>query len=249
MSELKSHPQIHVEQWEPVDHGDIQNNTTMALEYTREFFKRGIAAGKTPGFKIRPSHIKNDPKAWADLAREFSTRIVWQYRRNSLKQAVGEYSYRVLKDTSIVEGLKSEEEVANRCDIGAGCTFPIKDFGAFHKIMTSVTRSDFLIADAAHLIADGRDCVHEMRYEDYLYHRAGAMKDILEFLGVDLIDTQPERYKATNDNLCEVVSNWQEFCGAFFGCKVWRHMFEDEENGCSCRFTSSPAEYCSTPNL
>lgn len=246
MSELKSHPQMHVEQWEPVDHGEIHDNTTKALEYTREFFKRGIALGKTPGFKIRPLHIKNDPKAWAALAREFDTRIVWQYRRNALKQAVGEYSYRVLKDHSIVEGLKTEEEVAKRCDVGAGCTFPVEDFKAFHEILLSVTKSDFQIAEAAHLIADGRDCVHEMRYEDYLYHRKGAMMDILEFLGADLVETQPERYKATNDNLCEVVSNWNDFCGAFYGCKVWRSLFEDAENGCSCRFSSSPPEFCKT---
>lgn len=245
LSELKNHEDMFVDEYEPVDHGDIQQNTSEALQYTRDFFDRGIKAGKVPGFKIRPLHIRNDPQAWVDLTREYDTRIIWQYRQNTLKQAVGEYSYRVLNDDSILEGLKSEEEVANRCDIGAGCKFAINDMDAFHGLLKNVVQSDYAIAEGVQLISGGRDCVHELRYEDYLYHRQGTMLDLLEFLGVKQIKTEPMRYKATRDNMCDVIKNWDDVCRAFYGCKIWRNLFEDDRNGCSCRFSSSPSQYCS----
>lgn len=91
ISELTQHSQVHTETPELVDHNEEQKNGTRALFVARQFFERGIRKGRTPGFKMRPRHIQNDPKAWAELAREFDTRIIWQYRASSLKQAIGEY--------------------------------------------------------------------------------------------------------------------------------------------------------------
>lgn len=244
VSELKSHPQVLIENKEPVDHGEYASNTTLALEYTADFFRRAISLGKTPGFKMRPSHIKNNPAAWVQLTREFDTRIIWQYRRNLLKQAIGEYSYRYLSDDSILEGLRSEEEVKHRCETGAGCSFEIEDMNYFYDVLSTTFRSDFSIAQATHLLADGRDCIHELRYEDYLYHRKGALKDLFQFLGLDDVETEPNRYKATGDNLCHVIKNWDELCSNFYGCSIWRHLFEDERNGCSCKFARSPRDFC-----
>lgn len=94
-SQLKQHSQVYFDLMEPVDH-DLRNDSFGALNYTREFFARGIAAGKSPGFKIRPNHILNKAaqRHWQGLVREFETRIIWQYRENIFKQAVGEYTHR-----------------------------------------------------------------------------------------------------------------------------------------------------------
>lgn len=248
LSELRTHPEVHLEGPEPVDHGIYSNNTDLALNYTRTFFDNAIAnmKGKVPGFKIRPYHIRKDPAAWAQLAREYGTRIIWQYRLNALKQAVGEYSYRYFHDNSIIEGLRSAEEVKERCNTGIGCSFAIKDMQFFHAIITNIIGGDFTINEATSLMADGSDCIHELRYEDYLYHREGSLYDLFEFLGLSQVKTKPLRFKATKDNLCEVVENWDELCRTFYGCAVWRHLFEDEINGCGCRFTGSPRLYCST---
>lgn len=244
LSELKSHPDAFVDKFEPVDHSIYLQNTTLALEYTRQFFKEGIAAGKVPGFKIRPYHINSNPEAWAALTREYDTRIIWQYRENTLKQAVGEYSYRVLNDTLILEGLRNEDQVSNRCDIGAGCNFEISDLDSFHRILNDILHSDLAISQAVESILNGRDCLHELRYEDYLYHRKGTIVDVLNFLGLKQVETEVSRFKATRDNLCEVVSNWNDLCRAFYGCKVWRFLFEDDRNGCACKFSTSPSKFC-----
>lgn len=243
MSELESHSQTFTETKEPVDHYEYELNTTLALKYSRDFFNRGVASGKIPGFKMRPNHIRKAPEAWAALAREFDTRIVWQYRDNILKQAVGEYSYKYLNDTSVLEGLR-KEDVKNRCHQGVGCSFDIDNFDFFHQTLTHCLHNDLAITRGVHLIANRRSCVHALPYEDYLYDREKAMHSLRSFLGLRYEVTSPKRHKATSDNLCEVVTNWKELCVNFYGCHVWRHMFVDQRNVCSCDFSTGHVKYC-----
>lgn len=244
ISELKSHPETYIEKYELVDHGENVHNFSRALETARSYFDRAIALGKVPGFKIRPRHIRLRPQAWANLANEYDTRIIWQYRRNTLKHAVGEYAYRYLGDDRTKEGIKSEQDFKTKCDTGIGCSFEIKNMTAFHEILVGLVGVDQVIAEAASLIANGRDCLHELRYEDYLYYRKGSMTDLKQFLGLKQIETHPARYKTTEDNLCNVVSNWAQLCEHFYGCTLWRHLFEDHRNQCSCPFSASPGAFC-----
>ncbi|KAI0563077.1 P-loop containing nucleoside triphosphate hydrolase [Gracilaria domingensis] len=246
LSELRSHPEVYVDLPEPVDHHEYVENTTLALEYTRDFFDKALKMGKTGGFKIRPMHIGKKPGEWAALVRKYNTRIVWQYRNNVLKQAVGEYSSKHLNDKASVEGLRSAEEVQNRCSTGVGCNFKIENFDVFHKILKDCVHSDKTISKAVNLITNGSSCVHALPYEDYLYEREIVMKNLQEFLGLNYAPTEPTRYKATRDNLCEVVTNWKELCDNFYGCHVWRHMFDDMRNECSCEFSSGHVQYCDT---
>lgn len=246
MSELEGHSQIYTEEREPVDHYEYEFNTSLALKYTRELFSRGVATGKVTGFKMRPNHIMRAPEAWAALAKEFETRIVWQYRVNLLKQAVGEYSYRYLNDSSVIEGLRSKEDIKNRCRLGVGCQFGIENYDFFHRTLTDCLHSDLAIAKGVHTLANGSSCIHALPYEDYLYDRHDTLKRLQEFLGLQYEETAPERYKATSDNLCHVVTNWNDLCSNFYGCHVWRHMFEDKRNGCSCEFSSGHVKYCDT---
>lgn len=246
LSELWSIPDIMIENPEAVDHGDLLLNTTLALQYTRDYFERGVRLGRVPGFKIRPLHLLNEPAKWAGLLREFETRVIWQYRRNKVKQAVGEYSVQALKDTSSVEGLKSADEVKERCKTGAGCSFQVKNMTLFHNILVDSVRSDYLITEATEYMTRGRECLFELRYEDYLYHREGTMQDLKEFLGLPTVETKPERFKATGDSMCDVVENWTELCANFYGCHLWRHHFEDSHNGCSCPFSDAKEEFCAT---
>lgn len=244
-SELKGHPQVHVELAELVDHQDVFN-TTKALQATREFFDRGIALGKTPGFKIRPMHILNEPENWRALARQYRTRIIWQYRQNLFKGAVGEYSNRYLNDTSVVEGLRKDMPKEERCKIGVGCSYSINNIPFLHTIMKNMFRSQQSIVDAVHEISkDGRYCVRELPYEDYLYDREDSLADIFKFLGLRQEVTKPLRYKATDDNLCKVVENWEETCNAFYPCTVFQHMIDDPRNNCFCTLRKGTTKHCS----
>ncbi len=220
ISELAAHSEVYFEDGEPVDHFQYEHNTTLALEWTRAFFERGIKAGKTPGFKLRPTHIHNDPAAWAALAREYDTRIVWQYRENLFKKTVGEYTYRYLNDSSVVEGLRKRMTNGERCKIGVGCQFRIDNLSYFHELLRDSVKSDVEISSAVHRIVDGRDCVHALPYEDYLYEREVSMARLQRFLGLREESHSPLRHKATRDNLCNAVLNWDELCKTFMGAML-----------------------------
>lgn len=243
LSELRGHSQVYMEVAELVDHQPVEN-TTAALISTREFFDRGIAKGKIPGFKIRPRHILNAPDEWSALAAEYDTHIIWQYRQNIVKAGIGEFTHRYLNDSSVVEGLRSNLSLQERCEIGAGCRFNISNFTFLHSIFAGMMRSQNTIARAVHAISKHSGCVREVPYEDYLYDRQQAMTDLRTFLRLPHQNSVPLRFKATGDNLCQVVRNWNELCSNFYGCLLWQHMLNDERNNCFCQLSNGPSKFC-----
>lgn len=241
LSELSAHSKVYVEIPELVDHQEVFN-TTAALQTTREFFDRGIAKGMIPGYKIRPVHIMNEPEEWRKLVDEYDTRIIWQYRKNFFKAAIGEYKLRFLNDTTVIEGLRSNMSLAKRCEVGT-CSFPIKDFDYLHTLVKEVWRSQRNIVSGVKIVArDG--CIREAPYEDYLHDRLSTLKDVFRFLGIQFEETQPSRFKATSDNLCDVVENWEEVCQKFYVCPTVAHLLEDEHNQCFCPAVSGSTELC-----
>lgn len=232
-TELRAHTEFEVELLEPLEHGQYQGNTELALKKARELMDRGIAKGTIPGFKIRPFHINNMPEKWRDFAQEYDTRVIWQYRENVVKQAVGEYRHRFLNDTSVVEGLGTNEEP---CAKGSKqkCRIKISNMRGLHGLMNDFSGSDELLASAVRILRRDND-VSIVRYEDYLYRRERTMREAFDFLGVDYQDTAPQRQKASPDNLCEMVSNFQELCDHFLGCQLWRPYLHDDVNNCRCK--------------
>ena len=243
ISELRRHSKVHIEGSELVDHQKVFN-TTAALETISAFFDKGISFGKTPGFKIRPTHILNEPELFKQLVKRYDTHILWQYRQNLFKASVGEYATRYLNDTRGVEGLKKQMTQEEKCNHAAGCSFRIENFEFLHVTLRKKMRSHGLITSAVNVLSDSSGCVREIPYEDYLYNRAAVMGDIQRFLGLPHEETQPERFKATGDSMCDVVENWNEVCTAFYGCLAWQSMMDDAQNKCFCNYTTGPTTYC-----
>lgn len=253
VSELSQHSEVFWHLPEPVDHGERQENATAAYDYVRDFFQRGIDAGKTPGFKMRPNHILNPAMSakWASLVEEFDTRIIWQYRENVFKQSVGEYSHRYLNDTSVVEGVAKGVTREERCKVGAGCRFRVDNYGFFHELLRDALNNDMLISKGVHRITGGKPsaCALPMPYEAYLYDRARAMARLQDFLGLTHEEHAPDRAKATSDSMCDAVENYGDLCREFYGCHVWRSLMDDATNNCNCAmFATGPgsAQRCGT---
>lgn len=242
-SELSRHPSVYMERREMLERRETIENSTLALLETRAFFKRGLALNMTPGFKMRPAHVMRNIAAWQSLAAEFDTRVIWQYRRNSIKKAVGEYSVQVYKDRSARMGLHRRDK-GNRCAMGAGCAFAINDLPVFRSILIDIARTDVSIEQGVRAINADRGCVHELLYEDYLYERERTIGDLQRFLGLERIATQSLFTKATKDNMCDVVTNWQEICENFFQCPQWRPLFNSDRNNCSCHTLATHPTYC-----
>lgn len=242
-SELRAHSQVSMTLMEPVDHQEVFN-TSAALETTRRLFREGLAHGKVAGFKIRPNHILAAPQQWRMLVQQFGSRLIWQYRKNLLKAAIGDYSHKILNDSAVREGLRTNISKEERCSFGAGCRFRIDDMAFVHRALKSKLRSQNSITEAVYGLAGADGCVWEVPYEDYLYRRERTMADVQRFLGLPREHTRPMRFKATGDSMCEVVENWDEVCRHFYGCVAWQHMMDDVRNQCFCYYSSGPSTYC-----
>lgn len=146
-----------------------------------------------------------------------------------------------------MEGLRKNMTKEERCKLGAGCTIEIENFYFLHRLLRETYASDRRIREAVNLITDGGTCIHPLPYEEYLYNRENSMRDLQRFLGLNREDHKPSRYKATTDNMCEVVKNWDELCANFYGCIAWRPLLDDPRNNCGCpSYVSGHTRYCST---
>lgn len=232
-TELREHGDFEIEELEPLDHGEFQHDTDKALKKGRVMFEKAIANGKIPGFKLRPTHIRRNPEAWQAFTKEFDTRIVWQFREHVLKQAVGEYRKDFLNDSSATEGLRVSQVP---CEAGSGqlCRFKVENMVGLHKLMNEFTSNDELLSEAVRFLERDEDTT-QLMYEEYLYRREETMRGLYDFLGVEHHNTTPMRLKASPDNLCSLVSNYQELCDHFYHCQLWRPFLNDAINDCRCK--------------
>lgn len=243
--DLSNHPEVYVEKLEMVDQNGM-DNATEALEDTRRFFEEGARQGKVPGFKIRPKHVKKEPEKWAALMREFDTRLIWQYRKNTLKSALTSYIKYDIGDELNVGGLMRNITWEERCKTGKGCSHKV-DFDTFYDRLRGHVEWTDNVVDTAKILDDGRGCVWEAPYEEYLADRDQFVDGLQRFLGIERRYVKQERWKGTSDALCEVVENWDELCEKLYGCVVWQPMLEDPKNGCYCEnYTSGGSDYCQT---
>ncbi|CAN8075698.1 unnamed protein product [Agarophyton chilense] len=233
ITELRTHSDFLVEKLEPLDHHEYQRDTDLAFEYAKQLMDRGIEQGKIPGFKIRPYHILNKPELWKQFVADYDCRIIWQYRENVIKQAIGEYRHRYLNDSSVIEGLSPNQEP---CDPTSDqkCTFRIDDMRFLHSLMNTMSNSDELLSSAVRTLERNED-MSIVKYEDYLYNRQRTMKETFDFLGVDWQETAAQRKKASPDNLCKMVKNFQDVCDHFLPCQLWRPFLYDDVNDCRCK--------------
>lgn len=238
MTSLQQHSQVHIDGFEPVDHGIYINRPSneaslLALNYTVNFFSNATKLGKTAGFKIRPRQLLKRPLDFSRAFGLFRTRIVWSYRSNMMKQALGDYTIHIHGDKTAYEGLKLDEN-GTAIDVAARKTRFRVDPGKLHKLLKSRVAGDRQIAKALEVITPDH-CVLPVSYESYLQMPELILERVQMFLGLDLKEMHPaQRAKATQDSICDLVENWDELCDAFFGCETWRWMLDDFENGCSC---------------
>lgn len=257
MTSLQQHSATLITSLEPVDHGlyvqgSKDDAALRAANYTMNLFANGTAARKMVGFKIRPRHLQVRPAVFSNIIKLYDTRIIWSFRSNMLKQAIGDYAIHYKGDLTAYEGVKVDANgtALTKESERRPTRFKIHDMAALHALLKSRVEGDMKVARALHQISpDG--CVLPISYENYLLQPELTLERVQTFLGLDTREMHPAlRKKATGDSICDVVENWADLCEAFFGCVQWRWMLDDFENGCSCtslrpsRFKAS-YKYCS----
>lgn len=238
MTSLQQHSQVHIDGFEPVDHGiyakgPSQQTALLALQHTLAFFTNGTELGKTAGFKIRPRQLLARPTDFNKLISTFRTRIIWSYRSNMLKQALGDYTIHFHGDLTAYEGLKVDENGTTVDEKSRPTRFPV-NVSKLHELVKSRVYGDRQVARALELVSPDH-CVLPVSYESYLQMPELTLERVQAFLGLDTSEMHPAlRAKATQDSICDLVENWDELCDAFFGCDTWRWMLDDFDNGCAC---------------
>lgn len=243
MTSLQQHSETHIDGFEPVDHGTFRsgsrvNDSKKAALYTHQFFLNSTTANETAGFKLRPFHVISNPVSFLHVIRLFRTRIIWSFRTNVMKQAIGDYRIHMLGDKTGYEGFKllqngSIDHKSSKSQ-RRGDTIRITDFNKLHSLLLSRVKGEEEVQQALQKVSLD-DCVLPVSYESYLKHPQLTLERVQKFLGLNTDEMHASlRAKANQDSLCELVENWDEVCQMFFGCPQWRWMMDDFENGCSC---------------
>lgn len=234
MSQINRHPDVHwnLKNMEPLNNKEMSANQSAAKDFTRRFFDEGVAAGKPVGFKMNPTKILQDPEGWAQIARDYDTRVIFNYRANMFKRSVGRYSYHYLGDNSAVGGLSAKKH-EDRCKMGVGCKFAV-NASELHCLLARSYAVQDAMERAVTILTGNEDSVLHLPYDDYLHHPQESILQFESFLGLRPFYIEPYRAKATSDNMCEVVSNYADMCAELGACSVWGPMLEDERNNCSC---------------
>lgn len=233
ISALGKHPDVHVatgkvSYYEPVDHGSLKLDYGRALQVVDAFFNSTRARGIIGGLKLQPYHILARPEAWAALFRRHDTRIIWNFRGNVFKQAVGEYDLLVHARKTRWSGLNHKRATQRTPK------FRIEHMQALHKILL-FRRNCAQDVESVLMGPTGGQCVLPLSYESFLHNPEMDIVRMQKFLGLWVFPgAQTSRFKVGSDNLCETVANWDDVCSAFYGCHEWRGMIEDDRNGCSC---------------
>lgn len=258
MTALMQHSQTNITGLEPVDHppftlssgGTSATLTKRAAEHVQSIFATSATSSLATGFKIRPTHILKDPSLFKSIVQRYETRIIWSYRSNIFKQAIGDYRIHEYGDLKSYEGLKvlkdgSVESISER-----PTSFAVTKMDAFRQMVRNRANADKTVMSAVKAIMhDG--CVLPISYEGFLKTPELTLKQISAFLGLNVTESiSPLRAKANQDSLCDLISNYEDVCKEFFGCSELRWMLDDTEHGCSCRSVAlsslaSSRQHCS----
>lgn len=258
MTALKQHSQTNITGLEPVDHPPFTLSsgatnptlTKQAAEHVESLFTAGSAASLTTGFKIRPTHILKNPSLFKSIVQRYKTRIIWSYRSNIFKQAVGDYRIREYGDLKSYEGLKVLDNGSVESSPDRPQSFAVTKMDTFRSMVRSRANADRMVLWAVRAVMhDG--CVLPVSYEGFLKAPEVTLRQITAFLGLNVSEPiAPLRAKANHDSLCDLVDNYEQLCKEFFGCSELRWMLDDTEHGCSCRSVataslSSSRSHCS----
>jgi len=227
MSMLHKHTYLDVA-W-PLVEPMMNHNATTGCDWTRTFFEEPRTT--IPGFKLRPHKVLDDKERWTKLIDDYEVRFVRMIRENLFKAGIGLYSVRVLEDKAAVQGLMKGEE--DHCQVHPeSCYFDVESIKLLAGLMHTVHEGNESVEKLAREM--NWSCVLDITYEELQGNGEKLMKRIENFLGIPYEGHRPDFQKALGDNPCDVVLNYQDICGYFYNCPLFRPFVEDEEVGCVC---------------
>eukprot|EP00173_Palmaria_palmata_P001434 Plantae.Rhodophyta-Palmaria_palmata.ctg18.p1 GENE.Plantae.Rhodophyta-Palmaria_palmata.ctg18~~Plantae.Rhodophyta-Palmaria_palmata.ctg18.p1 ORF type:complete len:365 (-),score=23.04 Plantae.Rhodophyta-Palmaria_palmata.ctg18:489-1583(-) len=235
MTALKQHSGTFISGLEPVDHGMA---TPEALEFADAFFNQTSSQGKTGGFKIRPRHLLAATEKWARLIQKHNIRLIRNFRGNIVKQAISHYPIVHFNSTEAYEGLKvdrRENDDTRHSPTVASFSVQIPEL---YQLLQKRIAGEGQVLRAMSNLKSFQDSyippVLKVSYEELLLDEQGTINKVQRFLGLNMNEQHlPLRVKATNDNLCELVTNYGDVCKSFVGCSDMQWMLSSGDCNCT----------------
>lgn len=214
VSMLSEHPQINIV-YERFAVLREQNKTAVdQLAWANQFFTPPLVGrDKAVGFKTKLKDVLDLP-AFTHLLQQKQVHIIHMQRRNVIKAVVSKINAKRLHDKTGAWNLYKESD----------------------RLSTAVldpSEFDTLVQERVGLDAELSDYVATLNlpilpvcYEDLLLNRAQIMGQIFDFLGVKPFAVQGKTKKNTQDDLRQVIQNYDDLRAQYAGTR-YESMFDE----------------------
>lgn len=165
------------------------------------------------GFKIKPVQLA-DPAGYAQLLREKKPRIIHIWRRNRIKSVISHLNGKRLEKATGMWNLYDESRRLPPFEV---------DFAEFEEALRNRERTDRESAD--YVSSLGLPTL-SITYEEMLQDINAVLARTFEFLNVPPLPVKPSTFKATSDDLREVITNFDALRARYAGAE-YEAMFDE----------------------
>lgn len=165
------------------------------------------------GFKIKPVQLA-DPAGYAQLLREKQPRIIHIWRRNRVKSVISHLNGKRLEKATGMWNLYDESKRLPPFEV---------DFAEFEQALRNRERTDR--ESAAYVSSLGLPTL-SITYEEMLHDINAVLARTFAFLNVAPLPVKPSTFKATSDDLREVITNFDALRARYAGTE-YETMFDE----------------------
>ena len=203
---LASHPRIHCE-------GEILSAISDPVGQIERARRAFAADPRWAGFKTKLRDIA-DPTAFAEFVERTGVRALFLHRRNTVKAAISVINGKRLYQQHGVWNLTNDSQRLPPFSVSKT---------TLDQRLARREQWDSALDEYYQRLDTPKQRFH---YEELIADEAGYLDQLLDFLGADKLRLKPGLLKNTNNDLRQVIANFDELRAAYAGTR-YQAMFDD----------------------
>jgi LPS sulfotransferase NodH len=211
VSMLRSHPALLAGEEDLRDLEDL--GAQVQLDWADKYLSPPIlGTRKARGFNVKLAHLC-DPDGFRELLQKRRCKILHMQRRNRVKAVISRINGSRLYDQTGMWGLFDERDKLPPLTV---------DLAQFDEFLNHRERMD---AQLEAYVKSLQLPTIEIFYEDLLSDRSAFLEALFRFLDVPFVPVKGVTLKITNDDLSQVITNFDELQATYKGTPYYS-MFE-----------------------